>query len=124
MNVVDSSGWLEYFADGRNADFFAPSIEKFEELIVPSISIFEVFKRILQQRSEDAALQAIVAMQQGKVIDLDSTIAIHAAKLSATLKIPMADSIILETARANNATVWTQDADFEGLDGVQYIKRG
>jgi toxin FitB len=124
MNVVDSSGWLEYFADGPNADFFAPSIENIEELIVPSISIFEVFKRILQQRSEDAALQAIVAMQQGTLIDLDSTIAIHAAKLSAKLKIPMADSIILETARANNATVWTQDADFKGLDGIQYIKKG
>jgi len=124
MNVVDSSGWLEYFADGPNADFFAASIENVDELLVPTISIFEVFKRIMQQRSEDAALQAIVAMQQGKVIDLDSTIAIHAAKLSATLKIPMADSIILETARVNNATVWTQDADFEGLDGVQYIKKG
>ncbi len=123
MNVVDSSGWLEYFADSTNADFFAPAIENTAELIVPSISLFEVFKRILQQRDEDAALQAIVAMQEGRVIELDSTIAIHAAKISTTLKIPMADSIILETARANNAILWTQDADFIGLDNVQYIEK-
>ena len=124
MNVVDSSGWLEYFADGPNADFFASSIENIAELIVPSISLYEVFKRILQQRGEDAALQAIVAMQQGEVIELDATIAINAAKLSVSLKIPMADSIILETARASRAIVWTQDADFKDLDGVQYIEKG
>ncbi len=123
MNVVDSSGWLEYFADGPNADFFAPAIEKTEELVIPTISIFEVFKRILQQRGEDAALQAIVAMQEGEVVELDSTIAINAAKLSTTLKIPMADSIILETARANSAMVWTQDADFKGLEDIQFIEK-
>lgn len=123
MNVVDSSGWLEYFADGPDADFFASTIENTEELVVPTISIFEVFKRILQQRGEDAALQAIVAMQEGIVVELDSTIAINAAKLSSTLKIPMADSIILESAKANSAIVWTQDADFKGLDGVQYIEK-
>ena len=123
MNVVDSSGWLEYFADGPNADFFAPAIEKTEELVIPTISIFEVFKRLLQQRGEDAALQAIVAMQEGEVVELDSTIAINAAKLSTTLKIPMADSIILETARANSAMVWTQDADFKGLEDIQFIEK-
>jgi predicted nucleic acid-binding protein len=121
MNIIDSSGWLEYFAEGPNADFFAPGIEDIEELLVPSISIYEVFKRILQQRSETVALQAIVAMQQGRVVDLDATIALSAAKLSATLKIPMADSIILATGRAFDAIIWTQDADFEGLDGVRYI---
>ena len=123
MNVVDSCGWLEYFGEGSNAEFFAPIIENIEELIVPSISLFEVFKRILQQRGEDVALQAVVAMQQGEIVALDTTIAIHAAKLSAKLKIPMADSIILETARANNAIVWTQDADFMGIDGVEYIAK-
>jgi len=123
MNVVDSSGWLEYFADGPNADFFAPAIEKTEELVIPTISIFEVFNRIVQQRGEDAALQAIVAMQEGEVVELDSTIAINAAKLSTTLKIPMADSIILETARANSAMVWTQDADFKGLEDIQFIEK-
>jgi len=123
MNIVDSSGWLEYFAEGPNADFFAPAIENVDELLTPSISIYEVFKRVLQQRSENDALQAVVAMQQGRVVDLDVTIALSAAKLSATLKIPMADSIILATGRAFNATVWTQDTDFQGLDGVQYIPK-
>ena len=120
MNVIDSSGWLEYFDDGSNADFFAPGIENTAELLVPSICLYEVFKRILQQRSDVDALQAVVAMQQGIVVDLTPALAISAANLSAALKIPMADSIILATARANNALVWTQDADFEGLDGVRY----
>ncbi|MCO6451580.1 MAG: type II toxin-antitoxin system VapC family toxin [Caldilineales bacterium] len=124
MNVIDSSGWLEYFADGPNAAFFAPGIENMDELVVPSISIYEVFKRVLQQRSEDEALHAIVAMQQGKVVDLDVTIALSAAKLSATLQLPMADSIILATGRAFDAIIWTQDADFEGLNGVRYTARG
>lgn len=123
MNVVDSSGWLEYFADGPNANFFAPAIENVRELIIPSISLYEVFKRILQQRSEDEALQAVAIMQQGQVVDLDMTLALSAAKTSTELKIPMADSIILVTARAYDATVWTQDEDFKGIDGVQYIKK-
>lgn len=123
MNVIDSSGWLEYFDDGPNADFFAPGIENTPELLVPSICLYEVFKRILQQRSETDALQAVVAMQQGIVVELSPALAISAANLSAALKIPMADSIILATARANNALVWTQDADFEGLDGVRYVAK-
>jgi predicted nucleic acid-binding protein len=123
MNVVDSSGWLEYLADGPNADFFAPAIENARELITPSISLYEVFKRILQQRSEDDALRAIAIMAQGQVIDLDMTLALDAAKTSAELKLPMADSIILATARAYDATVWTQDEDFDGIEGVQYIEK-
>ena len=123
MNVVDSSGWLEYFADGPNADFFASAIENVRELIVPSISLYEVFKRIHQQRSEDEALKAVAIMQQGQVIDLDMTLALSAAKTSTELKIPMANSIILVTARAYSAIVWTQDEDFEGIDGVRFIKK-
>ena len=101
--------------------FFAPGVENVDELLVPSISIYEVFKRILHQRSETEALQAIVAMQQGRVMELDATIVLSAAKLSATLKIPMADSIILATGRTFDAIIWTQDVDFYGLDGVRYI---
>jgi predicted nucleic acid-binding protein len=123
MNIVDSSGWLEYFGDGPNADFFAPAIESIDELIVPSVSLYEVFKRVLQQRGEDVALQAIVAMQQGQVVELDATLALQAAKISVSLKIPLADSIILATARAYNAVLWTEDADFEGFEGVQYIEK-
>jgi len=123
MNVVDSSGWLEYFADGPGADFFAPAIENVSELVVPSISIYEVFKRVLQQRDESGALQAIASMQQGVVVDLDTTIALNAAKISVELGLPMADSIMLATARAHDATLWTQDADFAGIEGVQYVEK-
>jgi predicted nucleic acid-binding protein len=123
MNVVDSSGWLEYFADGPNADFFAPAIEKTNELVVPTVSIFEVFKRMRQQKGNDAALKAVTAMMQSQVIDLDSTLALSAAKLSGDLRIPMADSMILATARAFDAEVWTQDADFKGIERVRYIEK-
>lgn len=122
MNVVDSSGWLEYFADAPNAEFFSAVIENTEESIVPVVSLFEVFKRVLQQRGEDQALQASAAMQQGRVVVLDATLALEAARLSATLKLPMADSIILATARAHGATLWTQDADFRDLADVQYVE--
>jgi predicted nucleic acid-binding protein len=123
MNVVDSSGWLEYFADGTNAGFFAAAIEKTRELVVPSITLYEVFKRVHQQRGEEAALQAIAVMLQGRVVDLDSALALGAAKTSLEMKLPMADSIVLTTAKAYNATLWTQDADFKDIKGVRYITR-
>lgn len=122
MNVVDSSGWLEYLADGPNADFFAPAIEDTASLVVPTISVYEVFKRVLQQQGEGSALQAAAVMMQGQVIELSEKLALDAAKVSADLKLPMADSIMLATARAYRAVLWTQDADFEGIAGVQYIK--
>ncbi|MBI2998109.1 MAG: type II toxin-antitoxin system VapC family toxin [Deltaproteobacteria bacterium] len=121
MNVVDSSGWLEYFADGPNADKFAPAIQNTRELIVPTLSIYEVFRRVLQQRGATAALRAVALMRQGREVVLDTMIALSAAKLSVELKLPMADSIILATARSYRATLWTQDADFKGTDGVKYF---
>lgn len=121
MNVVAPSGWLEYFADGSNADFFAGAIEEVSALIVPTISIYEVFKRVLQQRGEDKALEAVALMMQGEVVELNSTLAISAAKLSDELKIPMADSIMLATARYYNAVLWTQDIDFASMTDVEYI---
>lgn len=123
MNVVDSSGWLEYFADGPNAGRFAPPIQNTRELIVPTLSLYEVFKRVFQQRSETEALRAIALMQQGQVVDLNATIALTAAKLSIELKLPMADSIILATAREYPATLWTQDGDFKGMAGVRYFAK-
>jgi predicted nucleic acid-binding protein len=123
VNLVDSSGWLEYFADDRNAGFFAPAIEATDQLIVPTISLFEVFKRVLQQRSQGEALRAVALMQQGLVVDLNTTIALSGAKLSIELKLPMADSLILATARAYEATLWSQDADFEHLPEVKYIRK-
>ncbi len=123
MNVVDSSGWLEYFADAPNANFFASAIENTDELVVPSISIYEVFKRVLQQREESAALQAIAVMQQGLVVDLDTNLALNAAKISIEYSLPMADSIMLATALSYDATLWTQDLDFSRIDGVKYIEK-
>jgi len=124
MNVVDSSAWLEYFADGPNADVFAAIIENVSELVVPTISIYEVFKRVLQQRDEDDALRAVAVMLQGSVVDLDTVLAMDAAIVSNELKLPMADSIMLATARAHEAILWTQDADFKEVNGVRYFEKG
>jgi toxin FitB len=123
MNVVDSSAWLEYFADGPNAAVFAKPIEATRSLLVPSLSLFEVFKCVCQQRNEDEALRAIAVMEQGRVVDLDRATAIEAARLSLQHKIAMADSVMLATATRNRATLWTQDSDFEGLPGTRYYAR-
>lgn len=122
-NVVDSSGWLEYFAEAENASFFAPAIENTKNLIVPSISLLEVFKCVLRQCSEKQAFESIECMLQGTVRDLDIEISLSAAKLGIQYKIPLADSIILATGMACEATVWSQDADFEGLPYVKYINK-
>jgi toxin FitB len=119
--VVDSSGWLEYFADGPNAEVFAEPIERLEGLVVPVIVLYEVFKHVLQRRGEEAALRAIAHMRQGRTVEVDATLAVEAARLSATHRLPMADSLILASARHAAATLWTQDADFNGLEGVQYV---
>ncbi len=121
MNAVDSSGWLEYFGDGQNADFFAPAIEDTQQLIVPVICIYEVFKRILQQQGLGAAETRIADLYKGTIIELSATLAVSAAVLSDRLKLPMADSLILATARAHGATLWTQDEHFKEIEGVRYI---
>ena len=123
MNVVDSSGWLEYFADGPNADFFSRAIEATAELLVPAVSLYEVFKRVMQQRGEGDALQAVALMQQGRVIELSSHLALSAARLSLEHRLPMADSMILASAKVYGATLWTQDSDFDGVPGVKYRAR-
>jgi predicted nucleic acid-binding protein len=123
MNIVDSSGWLEYYANGKNAGFYEPAITSIEDLVVPTITMYEVFKRVLQQRDETQALLSIAIMQQGNIVDLTNSIAIDAAKISFELKVPMADSIILATARQYEATIWTQDDDFEGIENMRYIKK-
>jgi len=121
VNVVDSSGWLEYFANGRNAAFFAEAIQDTSRLVVPSLSLSEVFKRVLQQRGDSEALQAVVLMQQGRVVPLDARLAVDAARVSVQERLPLADSIMLATARACSATLWTQDADFKGRAGVRFV---
>ncbi len=123
MNLVDSCGWLEYFADAHNADYFAEPIEDVENLLVPSLCILEVFKVVLRQRDENSALQVVTLMRRGMVVDLNTPIALSAAKLGLKHQIPLADSIILATAKANSAVIWTQDIDFKGIDGVKYIAK-
>ena len=120
MNLVDSSAWLEYFADGPNAGFFAPAIEKSRDLLVPTVVLYEVYKRVSLQRGTHAALQAASTLQHGRTVELTATLALAAARLSQALKLPMADSIILASARAENAVIWTQDSDFQRIPGVKF----
>jgi predicted nucleic acid-binding protein len=123
MNVVDTSGWLEYFAGNANASFFAPAIEDTKNLIVPVICIYEVFKKVLQSQGQATAEVQVADLVKGNVIDLDVSLAMSAAMLSAELKLPMADSIILAVAREHNAILWTQDEHFKGLPKVQYVEK-
>lgn len=124
MNIVDSSGWLEYFADGANADEFASVLQVPEKLLVPAITIYEVFKVVCRERGEHQALQATALMQQGTTVsELTASIAMQAAKTSLERKLPMADSIILTTGMLNNAVIWTQDEHFSGLPGVNYFPK-
>lgn len=123
MNLVDSSGWLEYLTDGKNSKYFAPAIENTDELIVSVINIYEIYKKVLSEKDESTAIQIIGLMQQAKVIDVTPSIAIQASKFSYEFKIPMADSIIYSTAIMNDSIIWTQDADFKNLEGVKYFKK-
>ncbi len=123
MNVVDSSAWLSYFAGDANAKIFAIPIENIEKLIVPSITITEVFKFVLRQRGEDMALEVIAHMEQGEIVSLDSSLAIDAAKYGIDYKLPLADSIIFATGQKFKAVIWTQDVDFKSLEGVKYYPK-
>ena len=123
MNVVDSSAWLEFFADSERADLYEEPILDTTRLLVPAICLYEVYRVMARQRSEAAALEAIAAMQQGTVIDLSAELALSAAQLSLEHSLPMADASILATAYSEEAELWTQDADFEGLPGVRYFPR-
>lgn len=123
MNIVDSSGWLEYFSDGPNAQRFSPALKDTASLVVPIVSIYEVFKVVLRERGENAALQAATAMQKATVAEMTPQLAMAAAKLSLEMSLPMADSMILATARLHHATVWTQDADFKDIEGVKFIPK-
>ena len=123
MNVVDSSGWVEYFTKGSNAKIFVPPVQDLENLLVPSICIYEVFKRLTLDMGEENALQAVGIMSHGRAIELDRKIAIDAEQLSLELKLAMADNIMLATAREYDATLWTQDAHFKGMGGVKFFEK-
>ena len=123
MNIVDSSGWLAYFADEPNAKHFITPLHDTASLVIPSVTIYEVFKVVLRETSENEALQAAAAMQKGRVVDLTAMLAIAASKLSLGHGIPMADSIILATAKTFDAVIWTQDSDFKNIAGVKYFPK-
>jgi predicted nucleic acid-binding protein len=123
MNIVDSSGWLAYFADEPNAEHFLAPLTDSALLVVPTVTIYEVFKVILRESSENEALQAVVAMQKGTVVDLNAPLAIAASKLSLEHNLPMADSIILATAQECKAILWTQDSDFKNISNVKYFPK-
>lgn len=120
MNVVDSSAWLEYFGDGGNAQVFAAAIEQPDDLVVPSLTLYEVFRRTHQLTNESTALDAVAVMMQGEVVELSASLALESARLSMESGLAMADAIILATTRARDAVLWTQDAHFEGLQGVEF----
>ena len=119
MNAVDSSAWLEYFADTKRAKLFAAAIEDTDHLIVPVVTVYEVFKKFLRERGESDALQAVSAMRSGQVVDLDVSLTLEAGRFD----LPLADSLIYATAQRYSATLWTQDEDFAGLDGVRYFPK-
>jgi toxin FitB len=123
MNIVDSSGWLAFFADEPNANHFLAPLSDSDLLIVPTITIYEVFKVILRESSDNEALQAVIAMQKGKVVDLSAPLAIAASRLSLEHQLPMADSIILATAQEFKAIIWTQDSDFKNIGKVKYFPK-
>jgi predicted nucleic acid-binding protein len=120
VNIVDSSAWIEFLADGANASEFAVPIDDGENLLVPSLTLYEVFKRVVQLKGESAALEAVGVMLRGRVVEVSASIALEAARVSIAEKLAMADSVILATARLEGAVLWTQDADFDGLEGVEY----
>lgn len=124
MNVVDSSGWIEFFTDSPNAAFFAEPLDDLEALVVPTICILEVFRFLLRNRNEADALQAVAAMRAGQVVDLDAELALLAGQLGVELGLPLADSVVYATGQRMGATVWSQDADFDGLENVRFIAAG
>ena len=123
MNVVDSSAWLEYLADGPNAEHFSEPLIDIDHLIVPTVCMYEVFKAVIRQRGEDAALQAVALMKQGTTVDLTDDLALQAARISLEYKIPMADSIIVATARVHEAVIWTQNQDVKDMENVNYFPK-
>lgn len=123
MNIVDSSGWLEYFADSPNATNYAAAIENNEKLLVPSLILYEVAKRLVVQGKKDIAERAIAMMKQCTEVPIDHTIALHAFELSITYNLPLADSIIYSISVLHNANLLTQDSHFEGLPNVQFFPK-
>lgn len=123
MNVVDSSGWIEYVVDGPNASQYEPAFLDVDHLIVPSISVFEVYRYILRERGRESALEVAASMRQGQLVDLSASLAVEAAEVASLHRLPMADAIIYTISQIHRATLWTQDRDFEGLEHVRFVPK-
>jgi predicted nucleic acid-binding protein len=123
MNIVDSSCWLEYLADSKVGNLVSGAIEDLNSLVVPSITLYEVFKKLLIEKDEDSALLAVAHMKQGMVINLDPDLSIFSAKIAKDHKLPLADSVIYATAKKYNCIVWTQDKHFKGLENIRYFEK-
>ncbi len=121
MNVVDSSGWLAYFADEPSAGHFSSILQDYPNLVVPVIVVYEVFRVILREAGENNAMQAYGALCRGSIVEITPSIAMTAAKISMQYRLPMADSMILAVSRLRKAVLWTQDKDFQGIPGVKYF---
>ena len=123
MIVLDSSAWLEFFVDGPHARKIAPRMRDLSIVATSSIALYEVYKWLKRERSEEDALLAVAAMKQTRIVDVTDEIALTAADLSLSLRLPMADSVMLATARAQNAELVTTDSDFEGIPGVILLSK-
>lgn len=126
MNLVDSSGWIEYFAGGPNAGAFTDVILDASQLLVSTINIYEVVKRMelyYQPDEKFKLLQNLTVMRRGRMVLVSEQVALDAAQLAVSHKLPMADSMLLATAYLHQATLWTQDAHFAGIAGVKYIPK-
>lgn len=120
MNVVDSCGWLEFFAGGSNKEFFRAPLQDTTRLIVPSMVVFEVCRRTLVLADDATARRVFEFMQQGQIVTLDEENMFQAALNAAKHKLAMADAIIWQTARVHQAKLYTQDVDLRGLPSVQF----
>jgi len=123
MNLVDSSGWIEYLQDTPRADLFAAAIEDRHRLLVPTIALFEVHKVLSRSLPEILVNQCLDVMRQGCVLDLTDARAIAASQLARQHKLAMADAAMYAMAQEMKATFWTQDVDYQGLSGVHYFAK-
>ena len=123
MNVVDSSGWVEYFQDSPRADLFATAIEQRDQLLVPTIALFEVHKVLSRSLAVDLVDRCLDVMRLGRVLDFTDRRAIAASKVSRQHRLALADAAMYSMALEHGATFWTQDIDYDGLSSVRYFAK-
>ena len=123
MILVDSSGWIEFFTGGANAGKYGSYLEKASQVVTPTIVLYEVYKIVKRERTEEEALLAVAQIQKTRLVPLSESLALAAADMSLELRLAMADSIVYATARAENAELVTSDKDLRALHGVTYLPK-